>query len=191
MLFQGQEFASSRPFFFFADHQPELARLVYKGRKEFLAQFPSQGHAAMQERVPDPADPATFERCKLDFSEREKHAGLYALHRDLLRLRREDPVFQAQRVGGVDGAVLGTQAFVLRFFGAEGDDRVLLINLGSDLLLASAPEPLLAPHEGREWEVLWTSEDVRYGGDSAIAVEGEEGWRLPGESAVVLRKDER
>jgi maltooligosyltrehalose trehalohydrolase len=191
MLFQGQEFASSRPFFFFADHQPELARLVYKGRKEFLAQFPSQGHAAMQERVPDPADPATFERCKLDFSEREKHAGLYALHRDLLRLRREDPVFQAQRVGGVDGAVLGSQAFVLRFFGADGDDRLLLINLGSDLLLASAPEPLLAPHEGREWEVLWTSEDVRYGGDSAIAVEGEEGWRLPGESAVVLRKDER
>ncbi|HWG47692.1 MAG TPA: malto-oligosyltrehalose trehalohydrolase [Gemmataceae bacterium] len=186
MLFQGQEFASSQPFFFFADHQPELAHLVYKGRKEFLAQFPSQGHIQMQERIPDPVDSATFERCKLDFSEREKHAGMYALHRDLLRLRREDPVFRAQRIGGVDGAVLGAQAFVLRFFGVDGDDRLLLVNLGRDLFLAPAPEPLLAPNEGRDWQVLWTSEDARYGGDSAVAVEDEDGWRLPGESAVVM-----
>ena len=187
MLFQGQEFASSSPFFFFADHKPDLASLVYKGRKEFLAQFPTQAHAEMQERVPDPANPATFQHCKLDFSEREQHGCVYALHRDLLRLRREDAVFRAQRVGGVDGAVLGCEAFVLRFFGADGDDRLLLVNLGRDLLFAPAPEPLLAPDEGRGWGVLWTSEGVRYGGDSDIAVEGEDGWRLPGETAVVMK----
>src|SRR5690606_38790927 len=39
MLFQGQEYAASSPFFYFADHNPELARLVAKGRAEFLAQF--------------------------------------------------------------------------------------------------------------------------------------------------------
>ena len=39
MLFQGQEFGSSSPFFFFADHHPELARLVSKGRREFMSQF--------------------------------------------------------------------------------------------------------------------------------------------------------
>ena len=188
MLFQGQEFASSRPFHFFADHKPELARLVYKGRKEFLAQFPTQAHAEIQKQVPDPADPKTFECCKLDFSERETNAGLYALHRDLLRLRREEPAFRAQRHGGVDGAVLGAQAFVLRFFGEnEEDDRLLLVNLGHDLLLAPSPEPLLAPNAGTDWEVLWTSEDIRYGGDSAVAVEGKDGWHLPGESAVVMR----
>jgi maltooligosyltrehalose trehalohydrolase len=187
MLFQGQEFASSSPFYFFADHEPELAWLVYKGRKEFLAQFPSQAHAEMQARVPDPANPATFQHCKLDFSEREKHAAQYALHRDLLRLRREDAVFRAQRPGGVDGAVLAPQAFVLRFFGEDGDDRLLLVNLGRDLLLAPAPEPLLAPNVGMDWEALWTSADARYGGDSAVAEEGEDGWRLPGESAVVMK----
>jgi maltooligosyltrehalose trehalohydrolase len=188
MLFQGQEFASSRPFYFFADHKPELARLVYKGRKEFLAQFPTHAHAEMQKQVPDPANPATFKRCKLDFSEREKNTGLYALHRGLLRLRREEPAFRTQRTGGVDGAVLGAQAFVLRFFGDnEMDDRLLLVNLGRDLLLAPSPEPLLAPNAGIGWEVLWTSEDMRYGGDSAVAVEGKDGWHLPGESAVVMR----
>src|SRR5207237_9192328 len=39
MLFQGQEFASSSPFFYFADHHPELAKLVCAGRRKFLAQF--------------------------------------------------------------------------------------------------------------------------------------------------------
>ncbi len=187
MLFQGQEFASSSPFFYFADHKPELARLVYKGRKESLSQFPSLATPAMQERILDPADPATFARCKLDFSERDQHAAAYALHRDLLRLRREDAVFRAQRYGGVDGAVLAPLAFVLRYFGENGDDRLLLVNLGADVLLAPMPEPLFAPDEGMCWETLWSSEDARYGGDSAVAEERQDGWRLPGESAVVMR----
>jgi maltooligosyltrehalose trehalohydrolase len=186
MLFQGQEFASSRPFVYFADHKPELASVVYKGRKAFMAQFPSMATPAMQECIPDPADPATFACCKLDFAEREQHADLYTLHRDLLRLRREDPVIRAQRSGGVDGAVLSSHAFVLRYFGDDGDDRLLLINLGTDVLLAPMPEPLLAPDEGRGWEVLWSSEDPRYGGDSAVTEEREDGWRLPGESAAVM-----
>jgi maltooligosyltrehalose trehalohydrolase len=187
MLFQGQEFASSRPFLFFADHKPDLAKLVHRGRKEFLRQFPSIADPAVQGQIPDPADPATFERCKLDFSERTTHAQAYALHKDLLRLRREDPVFRAQRPGGVDGAVLGEEAFVLRFFGEDGDDRLLLVNLGRDLHLWPADEPLLAPGEGESWEVLWRSEDLRYGGDGATAVEGAEGWSIPGEAAVVMR----
>lgn len=190
MLFQGQEFASSRPFLFFADHKPELAQLVFKGRKEFLTQFPHQATPAMQALIPDPAVSETFTRCKLDFSEREKHAGFYALHRDLLRLRREDAVLRAQQPGSVDGAVLGPHAFVLRYFGDNGDDRLLLFNLGPDLLLAPSPEPLLAPEEGMSWEALWNSEDPRYGGDSAVAEEKEDGWRLPGESAVVLKPRE-
>jgi maltooligosyltrehalose trehalohydrolase len=186
-LFQGQEFASSRPFVFFADHKPDLARLVYKGRKEFMAQFPSLATPAMRERIEDPADPATFAQCKLDFSERQSHAEAYALHRDLLRLRRDDPVFHAQRPGGVDGAVLSPHAFVLRFFGDDGDDRLLLVNLGPDIPLAPAPEPLLAPDAGKGWEVLWSSEDPRYGGDSSPAREAGDGWHLPGESAVVMK----
>ncbi len=190
MLFQGQEFASSCPFYFFADHKPELAAIVNKGRKEFMAQFPSLAAPAMQERIPNPADPATFTCCKLDFSERQKHAGIHALHRDLLRLRREDPVFRRQQRDSVDGAVLSPLAFVLRYFGEDGDDRLLLINLGADVLLAPMPEPLLAPEAGKAWKLLWNSEDPRYGGDSAAAAERADGWHLPGESAVVMRLTE-
>jgi maltooligosyltrehalose trehalohydrolase len=192
LLFQGQEFAASSPFLFFADHRPELARLVRKGRAEYLSQFPSVAVPEMQARLSDPADPATFERCKLNPSERHQHAEAYALHSDLLKLRREDPVFRGQRPGALDGAVLGPQAFVLRFFSGDGDDRLLLVNLGRDLHLQAAPEPLLAPVEGKEWAVLWSSESPRYGASGGTpAVETEDGWRIPGEAAVVLHVRER
>ena len=73
MLFQGQEFAASSPFLFFADQNAELSDMVRQGRIEFLAQFPSLATPEMPEHFADPGDPATFERCKLDHSERETH----------------------------------------------------------------------------------------------------------------------
>src|SRR4029079_8258096 len=77
MLLQGQEFAASTPFLFFADHKPELAAAVRKGRAEFLAQFPSVATPQVQERLAAPAARITFERCRLDFGERERHAAAY------------------------------------------------------------------------------------------------------------------
>jgi maltooligosyltrehalose trehalohydrolase len=186
MLFQGQEFAASSPFHFFADHKPELNALIRQGRTKFLEQFRSLTRPDIQRCFADPGSPATFEACKLEFAERERHAEAYALHKDLLRLRREDPVFGSQRPRGLDGAVLRSDAFVLRFFGEAGDDRLVLVNLGRDLHLDPAPEPLLAPPEGRAWELLWSSEDPRYGGCDTAPVESEENWRIPGEAAVVL-----
>ncbi|HEX9016751.1 MAG TPA: malto-oligosyltrehalose trehalohydrolase [Chloroflexota bacterium] len=88
LLFMGQEFAASSPFLFFADHNRELAPLVAAGRKQFLSQFPSIATPEVQAMLPDPSDPETFGRCKLDLSERTSHGWAYALHRDLLRLRR-------------------------------------------------------------------------------------------------------
>ncbi len=186
MLFQGQEFAASSPFLFFADHNEGLAKLVRKGRAEFLAQFPSLRPPEVNACLPDPGERETFERCKLDFSERERHAQAYALHRDLLKLRQDEAAFRAQRPGGVDGAVLSDSAFVLRYFGGGGDDRLLLVNLGRELLLEVAPEPLLAPPEGRTWKLLWSTESPRYATGATPPVETDEGWHVPAESAVVL-----
>src|SRR5206468_182832 len=73
MLFQGQEFGSTAPFRFFADHHQELSKLVHAGRRKFLEQFPSIASEASQAAVLDPASPQTFESCKLDFAERTKH----------------------------------------------------------------------------------------------------------------------
>ena len=187
MLFQGQEFAASAPFLFFADHRGALGRAVRKGRAQFLAQFPGIATAELQACLADPGDPATFERCKLRLAEREEHREAYQLCTDLLRLRRDDGVLGTRPQRHVDGAVLAADAFLLRYFGGDGDDRLLLVNLGRDLLLSEAPEPLLAPPDDRSWRLVWSSEDGRYGGCGIGDVEGDHGWRLPGEAAVVLR----
>lgn len=186
MLFQGQEFSASAPFLYFADHKPDLAKLVREGRHKFLAQFPSIAANEMRGRLADPGDAATFEACKLDWSEFDKHGKAVALHRDLLRLRREDPVFSRQLRGQLDGAALGAEAFVLRFFGEAGDDRLLLVNLGRDLNRRSIPDPLVAPPEGRSWRLAWSSEAPEYGGAGTPEAETRERWHIPGHSALVL-----
>lgn len=186
MLFQGQEFAASSPFLYFADHRTEFRETVQKGRQEFLRQFRRLALPEILDNVADPTDIETFKRCKLDMSECRSHSQAYALHRDLLSLRRKDPVFHSQRLNGVDGAVLGQAAFVLRFFGDPGDDRLLIVNFGRDLRLDPAPEPLLAPPTEKVWELLWSSEDPHYGGDGTPLLDTEDNWRIPGEAAIAL-----
>lgn len=190
MLFQGQEFGTSSKFFYFNDVGWDLHAGVQRGRGESLASFPSYASAETQAVLADPFSGDTFHQCKLDFSERKKHAAIYQLHRDLLRLRREDPTFSAQRPGGMDGAVLGPDAFVLRFFGERpggDDDRLLIVNFGRLLRLEPSPEPLLAPPPAREWVTLWTSELPLYSGSGPVPPEKGGVWRIPAEAAVALR----
>lgn len=186
LLFQGQEFGSTKPFVFFADHNPELAKLVHKGRAEFLAQFPQLKSDEMRAHVPAPAKRETLDACRLDWSEWERNSHFVALHRDLLQLRHTDPAFRMQLYGKVDGAVIGPQVFVLRYFVEAGQDRLLVVNLGADLELRHAPEPLLAPPEKKRWQVLWSSEDMKYGGSGNINPDSDQGWRIQAESASVL-----
>lgn len=191
MLFQGQEYGSTRPFLYFADHVPGLSEAVRRGRAEFLRQFPNIRDPEVTRRLPDPGDPRTFEASRLDPADRERNPEIFALHRDLLRIRREDPVISRQAQDGIDGAVLTDSAFVIRYFAPDCSDRLLLVNLGTSMCLEIAPEPLLGPPGGMEWAVVWSSEDLRYGGGGISPVETPDGWHLAGESAVVLAPKNR
>ncbi len=84
LLFMGQEWAASTPFQFFTDHNEELGPQVTEGRKAEFEDF-----SGFRGEVPDPQDPATFERSVLDWDEprRSPHQGILALYRDLLHLR--------------------------------------------------------------------------------------------------------
>jgi maltooligosyltrehalose trehalohydrolase len=189
LLFQGQEYAAFTPFLYFGDFKPDLSDVIHQGRLESFRQFPSLATEQMQARLPNPADPQSFLRSKLDpeIRLRGPHSQALALHRDLLRLRRDDPGFRRQVPGAVDGAVLGPEALVLRWFGPGGDDRLLLVNLGTELRLEVAAEPLLAPPMGKRWEAVWSSEDPRYGGGGMPPPESEDyNWRLKGHSAVAM-----
>ena len=186
MLFQGQEFAASTPFYYFADHEPELAELVFKGRREDFKKFPSIAAPEIQALLQEPANLETFIKCKLNFLDRENHPKEYALHRDLLRIRRNDSVFSVPRLGGIDGAVLNQDAFILRYFGDYEDARLIIVNFGVDLTLSPASDPLLAAPKGMQWKTLWSSEDPRYGGGGTPILSTEQNWRILGHATVVL-----
>ncbi|HEY2568783.1 MAG TPA: malto-oligosyltrehalose trehalohydrolase [Candidatus Udaeobacter sp.] len=188
MFFQGEEFGASSPFMFFADiGDASLRDAIRKGRAQWLAPFLSLSEEKALKILPSPDDPDVFERCKLDFSEREKNRQLYDLHTDLLKLRREDSRLRQQIHRGIDGAVLGPRSFVLRFFSPDADDRLLLVNFGEPADLHPASEPLLAPPPGCTWETLWTSDSPRYGGKGAPRVSTAEQWVLPEETALLFR----
>ncbi len=184
MLFQGQELGSRRRFLYFADHHRDLAPHVRSGRAEFLRQFDSIAADDLRDRLDDPADPRTFERCKLDRGEADPQ--MVALHRDLLELRRSDPVLRGQGAHGLDGSVLGPEAFALRWFAPDGADRLLLVNLGADVVAGSVPDPLVAPPEGCRWTVGWSSEHPRYGGGGSPSPFRDEGVRIVGHAAMLL-----
>jgi maltooligosyltrehalose trehalohydrolase len=186
LLFQGAERAAPEPFLFFSDHAGHLARAVSEGRAAFVRQFPSVAGADMRDRLADPADRGTFERCKLRRAESARARAAFALYRDLLELRRTDPVLRRQGADGLDGAVLAAEAFCLRWAAPDERDRLLLVNLGPDLDLPSVAEPLLAPPARASWTVAWSSEDPRYGGGGTPAFDDARGLAVAGHSALLL-----
>ncbi|HEY6421453.1 MAG TPA: malto-oligosyltrehalose trehalohydrolase [Candidatus Binataceae bacterium] len=87
MLFQGEEWNASSPFQYFTDHtDPGLADAVSKGRR---AEFPESARS----EVPDPQSAETFQRSKLDWSERERgdHRDVLQWYRALIAMRRSVP----------------------------------------------------------------------------------------------------
>src|SRR5579875_585186 len=89
MLFMGEEWGASTPFQFFSSHpEPELAKATAEGRK---AEFAEHGWDA--DEIPDPQDPETFLRSKLNWDEVQhgEHARLLEFYRALITLRRNEP----------------------------------------------------------------------------------------------------
>jgi maltooligosyltrehalose trehalohydrolase len=109
MLFMGEEWGATTPWQFFTSHpEHDLGEATAKGR---IAEFAKMGWDPDQ--VPDPQDPATFQRSKLDWSEPEDghHAALLELHKRLILLRRRlsdltDPRFTTTEAAADDDAGL-------------------------------------------------------------------------------------
>ncbi len=152
MLFQGEEWGATTPFQYFTDHQEaELGRAVSEGRRFEFASFGWD-----PEEVPDPQDPATFERSKLDWAElgRAGHAEVLAWYRQLLALRRRVPALTDGRLERVrvsydatdlDRPWLSVQRGSLTVVVNLGTtDRQLRVLPGERIAIASDPAVTLA-----------------------------------------------
>ncbi|MCY1142124.1 malto-oligosyltrehalose trehalohydrolase [Actinoplanes sp. Pm04-4] len=163
MLFMGEEWAASSPWQFFTSHpEPELAAAVKNGRRR---EFASHGWAEAE--VPDPQDPETFLRSKLDWDERAKpeHAEILDLYKRLIALRRSrpeltDPWLDRVEVWHGDQHLVmrrGSTAVAVNLAGVS--QTVSLRDVPSKVLLATTPSGVVLQRDRVE---------------------------LPGESAVVV-----
>ncbi len=169
LLFQGEEWAASTPFQYFTDHEDaELGRAVSDGRRREFASF---GWAP--EDVPDPQDPATLARSRLDWSERTApaHAAMLEWYRRLIALRREHPGLRDGRRPAVRSEA-GAGWIAL-----DRDGISVLANLGS----GHATVPWPGTDAGSGWHVAARSTD-------AVAV-GADGMVLPALTAAIVSRD--
>jgi maltooligosyltrehalose trehalohydrolase len=128
MLFQGEEWAASTPFQFFTSHpEPELGKATAEGR---IKEFEAMGWDP--DVVPDPQEPETFERSKLDWSERETgaHARVLAAYQRLAELRRSVPALTDPSFADIScTADEATRVFTMRR-GPAGRDCLMVVNFG-------------------------------------------------------------
>ncbi|AUX21626.1 malto-oligosyltrehalose trehalohydrolase [Sorangium cellulosum] len=155
LLFMGQEWNARTPFQYFTDHHPELGRLVTEGRRREFRYFTSFSGA----EVPDPQDPATFQRSKLSLGERERpeHAGVLAWYRALLALRATHPAMKGRARRDFSVEALSPDAIRVERRGGEAA-VVALVALRGALSLDLG---------GADARVLAFSEEPRFGGAAA------------------------
>jgi maltooligosyltrehalose trehalohydrolase len=191
LLWMGQEWAATTPFLYFTDHPEPLGSMVTEGRRAEFGKFSAFSDPAVRERIPDPQAEATFLASKLRWEERERqpHAGVLALYRALLALRRTHPALQRRDRGSFDVAALGGSGLALRRTGAEGAALLLVVSFDGPLRadLASAAETR-AP-DGAAWRLLLSTEEGRFGGElegDVARVVGGRSLELPGAGGAVL-----
>ncbi|WP_433461033.1 malto-oligosyltrehalose trehalohydrolase [Micromonospora sp. CA-248212] len=120
MLFMGEEWAASTPWQFFTSHpEPELASAVRTGRRREFA-----SHGWPEGDVPDPQDPETFVRSRLDWAELDKpeHASMLAFYQRLIALRRSVADLSDPRMHAVS---------------VQHGDQFLLMRRGDTLVVAN------------------------------------------------------
>jgi maltooligosyltrehalose trehalohydrolase len=161
MLFMGEEWGSSRPFQFFSSHpELELARATAEGRKKEFAE-----HGWDADEIPDPQDPRTFQRSKLDWDEPGvgEHAQLLCTYRKLIALRRTETDFADPWLEHLDVDYDEEKRWITMRRGSF----VVACNLGT--------ETVAVPVRG---EVVLAWDEPKVGDDAT---------ELPGQSVAVLK----
>jgi maltooligosyltrehalose trehalohydrolase len=159
LLFMGQEWAATTPFLYFTDHHAGLGDLVRDGRRAEFARFAAFADPAAREQIPDPQAPGTFLASQLRWEERDRpvHAGVLALHRALLHLRRSEPALR--RPGAFDVDAVGADTIALERRSDAGGTLLVVARLrGAG---AVGPPPWRAAGAAR-WTVVLTTEDAPF-----------------------------
>ena len=162
LLFMGQEWSASTPFLYFTDLEETLGRSVTAGRRREFAEFPQFADEHARFAIPDPQARETFDRSRLDWTERteREHQVVLELYRALITLR-------------LDYRALGASSELSGCATAMDDDTIAMRRSDADdvfwvvVRLASGGTARLDSAEGADeppssWEVVLTTEDPMF-----------------------------
>ncbi len=188
LLFMGQEFLASSPFQYFTDHSPDLGRLVTEGRRKEFADYSAFDDLDSLEKIPDPQAEETFLRSKLKLEEASISPGaeISALYRELLRLRRSDPVLSKQDRHAMQARAIGNDILAVQFHAEEGD-RLMLANFGEETSLSASE---WARDSTAGLHILLDTNESRFGGRGERPALDGDILRLPAHCAVFIRSKE-
>ncbi len=150
LLFMGEEWGETRPFYFFTDFHGGLGDAVREGRRNEFARWSSFQDAHAREQIPDPNALTTFQGSKLDWSEidREPGRGRLALVKRLLDLRLREISPRLQGVGGHSAMAQDTQERAIRVIWRLGDGARLWLTANLSDTPQSIPASWSEPQGG-------------------------------------------
>lgn len=143
LLFMGEEYGAATPFLYFCDFGPELAAAVTQGRRREFSQFERFADPAIQASIPDPNDPETFRRSRLDWDclNRTPHLETLTRYRQLLALRRREiiPHLTGANEGRARWSGFGATGLAVDWTLGDGSRLALRANLGPEVVTAVPP----------------------------------------------------
>ena len=181
LIFMGEEYGETNPFQYFVSHgDPMLVEAVRGGRQK---EFEAFGWGA---EVPDPQDEETLGRSVLDHSRasRSEHTAIFALYRDLLMLRDEEPMLRP------DGAIVtvGEAAGCITVLRSPRNHDARHGKLLAVFNCTGETQPITLPDEGGEWMLRLTTDATGYGGEGRLAPSGDGGgWTVERRTPSAIR----
>jgi maltooligosyltrehalose trehalohydrolase len=160
ILFMGEEYADPAPFLYFTSHtDPVLGEAVRRGRRAEFASFAWQGE------VPDPQDPATYARSRLNHELRRdgRHRVLLEFYTEMIHLRKTVPALASLSKDTMEVRMWETERLLAVRRWSAGSEAVAVFNF------AAEPRQVRAPLSPARWTTRVDSADARWAGPGRTA----------------------
>ncbi len=164
LIFMGQEWGADTPFCYFTDHPEPLGKAVAEGRRNEFRHFKTFSEPSAVLSIPDPGALSTFVSSKLNWEEQslQPHAGMLALYRDLINLRRTEPALKEKFNSALQAEALGENTIALKRLAADKFSLLVVACLKGAEKIIIGTHSSTRPPEGKQWNLLWTTEDAHY-----------------------------
>ena len=176
LIFMGEEWGETNPFFYFTDFHGELGRKVREGRRNEFRRWRSFQDEKGRERIPDPNAEGTFHASKLDWRKASEALSAERLDRfgRLLDIRRRDIAPRLARTGGHAGNIFLADGKGLAVQWRLGDGSILTLYANLQHETWNVPD-ILAQHAGESGRLLYESQP---GCDGALRIGSFGAWSV-------------